>query len=56
MGVGELVATNETQYDQFGNDETYICIQIYHSGYVVWSNRDYLRNGITVNKKHYGKL
>jgi hypothetical protein len=56
MGVGELVATNEIQYDQFGNEENYLCIQIYHSGYVVWSNRGYIRNGITVNLEHYGKL
>jgi hypothetical protein len=51
MGIGELVISQEKQS---GID--YYCIQIYHSGFVVWSNRYYLRDGIKYNLEHYSKL
>jgi hypothetical protein len=55
MGVGEISATIETQDDQFGQKVKYNCIQFYHSGWVIWSNRWHLRNGVTYNESRVPK-
>jgi len=49
FGIGEISITNETQRNQFGTIEKYVCIQFYHSGWVIWSNRYDLREGISLN-------